>query len=250
MSESNATGRQGAAAGRSVLVTGAGRGLGRAIALHLARPGTLLFLHHHASGDGAREVQREAEAKGARAVPLGADLADAASRERMMAELARRCGALHVLVNNAGIYPQRGLLDTSAAEWQRVLDVTCSAVFHLTQLAVPLLQAGAPARVINIGDSAADRVSAHTTATPYHVAKLGAHVLTRSFAAVLAPQRITVNQLSPGFLETSVGEPGSPVPAGRLGTFADVLAALDFLLDPAAEYVTGANLVVGGGWNL
>jgi len=250
MNGSGAAGQREGAAVRNVLVTGAGRGLGRAIALHLAQSGTLLFLHHHSSGDGAEDTLREAEAKGARALPLVADLADAASRERMMAELARHSAALHILVNNAGIYPQRRLLDTPAAEWQRVLDVTCSAVFHLTQLAVPLLQAGAPARVVNIGDSAADRVSAHAVATPYHVAKLGVHVLTRSFAAVLAPQRITVNQLSPGFLETSVGEPGSPVPAGRLGTFADILTALDFLLDPSAEYVTGANLVVSGGWNL
>ena len=235
---------------RCVLVTGAGRGLGRAMAVHLAAPGTVLFLHYHGSRDGARAVQREAEAKGARAVPLSADLADPASRERLLAEVARQTDALHVLVNNAGLYEERGLLETSAADWQRVFDVTCSAVFHLTQLAVPLLAQGAPARVVNVGDSGADRVTGRLTATPYHVAKLGVHVLTRSFAKALAPRRITVNQISPGFLENSIGAPGSPIPAGRLGTFADLLPALDFLLSPAAEYTTGANLVVSGGWNL
>lgn len=235
---------------RCVLVTGAGRGLGRAIALHLAQPDTLLFLHRHSSGEGADAVQRAAEAKGARAVPVAADLADAAGRERMIGEIARHTGALTVLVNSAGIYPERDLLDISAPEWQRVFDVTCGAVFHLTQLAVPLLKAGAPARVVNIGDSGADRVTARVTATPYHVAKLGVHVLTRSYAKVLAPHRITVNQISPGFLENSVGAPGSPMPAGRLGTFADILAALDFLLSPAAEYTNGANIAVSGGWNL
>jgi NAD(P)-dependent dehydrogenase (short-subunit alcohol dehydrogenase family) len=235
---------------RAVLVTGAGRGLGRAIALHLAAPGTLLFLHHHSSEAGAQDVQREAEAQGARAIPVAANLADAASRERMLAEVSQATGALHVLVNGAGIYPERELADLSAAEWQRVFDVTCSAVFHVTQLAVPLLKAGAPARVINIGDSGADRIVARTTATPYHVAKLGVHVLTRSYAKTLAPDRITVNQISPGFLENSVGAPGSPVPAGRLGAFTDILAALDYFLSPAAEYTTGADLVVSGGWNL
>ncbi len=238
------------AGARSILVTGAGRGLGRAIALHLAAPGAQLFLHHHASGAGAQEVLRQAAAKGAQAVTVAADLADAAGRERMMAEVAQRTGALHVLVNGAGIYAERDLLETSAAEWQRVFDVTCGAVFHLTQLAVPLLKAGAPARVVNIGDSGADRVAARVTATPYHVAKLGVHVLTRSYAKALAPHGITVNQISPGFLENSVGEPGSPVPAGRLGTFADVLAALDYLLSPAAAYTNGANILVSGGWNL
>jgi len=104
--------------------------------------------------------------------------------------------------------------------------------------------------VINIGDSGADRVIARVQATPYHIAKLGVHVLTRSYAKLYAPDRITVNQISPGFLENSVGEPGSPVPAGRLGNFADILGALDYLLSPAADYVTGTNIVISGGWNL
>jgi len=135
-----------------------------------------------------------------------------------------------------------------------VLDATCSAVFHLTRGAVPLLRAGARegagARVVNIGDAAADRVTARLQATPYHVAKLGVHVLTRSFAKALAPDGITVNMLSPGFLETSLGDPGSPIPAGRPGRTQDLLGALDYLLSPAADYVNGANLVVSGAWNL
>jgi 3-oxoacyl-[acyl-carrier protein] reductase len=233
-----------------VLVTGAGRGLGRALALHLAAPGTRLFLHHHASGAGAQAVVREAEAKGAQAVLLSADLADAAERERMMAELARHISALHVLINSAGIYPEQGVLEGSAADWQRVFDVTCSAVFHLTQLAVPLLRAGAPSSVVNIGDAGADRVVARTIATPYHVAKLGVHVLTRTFAKALGPAGIRVNQISPGFLENSAGEPESPMPLGRLGRFEDVLPALDYLLSPGAAYVSGANIVVGGAWNV
>jgi 3-oxoacyl-[acyl-carrier protein] reductase len=240
----------GPSAKRAVLVTGAGRGLGRAIALHLAAPDTTLFLHHHSSGEGAGSVQREVEAKGARAIPVNANLADAASRERMMADVTRQTGSLQVLINSAGIYPERDLPDISAAEWQRVFDVTCSAVFHLTQLALPLLKAGAPGRVVNICDSGADRITARVAATPYHIAKLGVHVLTRSYAKVLASHRITVNQISPGFLENSVGTPGSPVPAGRLGTFADILAALDYLLSPAAEYTNGASIVVSGAWNL
>jgi 3-oxoacyl-[acyl-carrier protein] reductase len=243
-----ATARQ--AAPRTVLVTGSGRGLGRAIALHLAQPGTRLFLHHHSSSDGALDVQRDAEAKGAQAELLSANLADAASRERMMAELAAETGALHVLVNSAGIYPEHDLPDIAIAEWQRVIEVSCTAVYHLTQLALPLLRAAAPAHVINIGDSGADRVTARVTATPYHVAKLGVHILTRSFAKALGPDRITVNQISPGFLENSVGTPGSPIPLGRLGRFDDILGALDYLLSPQADYVSGANILVSGAWNL
>lgn len=235
---------------RAILVTGAGRGLGRAIALHLAAPDTTLFLHHHSSGEGAGTVRSEAEAKGARVIPVSANLGDAASRAGMMADVSGKTGSLQVLVNSAGIYPERDLIEISAAEWQHVFDVTCTAVFHLTQLAIPLLKAGAPGRVVNICDSGADRITARVAATPYHIAKLGVHVLTRSYAKVLAPHRVTVNQISPGFLENSVGTPGSPVPAGRLGTFSDILAALDYLLSPAAEYTNGANIAVSGGWNL
>ena len=99
-------------------------------------------------------------------------------------------------------------------------------------------------------DSAADRITARPTATPYHIAKLGLHILTRSYAGLLGPDGIRVNQVSPGFLENSVGRPGSPIPLGRPGAFSDVLGAIDYLLSPAAGYVSGANLVISGGWNL
>jgi NAD(P)-dependent dehydrogenase (short-subunit alcohol dehydrogenase family) len=234
---------------RACLVTGAGRGLGREIALHLAAPGTHLLLHHHRSVDGATEAAAEAERRGAIVTLLAADLADPAARERLMQAVASAAPALQVLVNNVGVYPEQGLLETTPEQWATVLELGCSAVFHLTLRAVPLLRAAAPSRVINLGDSSADRIAARVQATPYHVAKLGVHVLTRSFAKALGPDGVTVNQISPGFLETSVGDPGSPMPMGRRGTALDVLGALDYLLSPAADYVSGANLVVSGAWN-
>ncbi len=232
------------------LITGAAGGLGRAIAEHLAAPGRVLLLHYRSDEARAEETAAALRARGAEPVLLQADLARAEERERLMDQVQARTPALAVLVNNAGIYLDAGLEQITPRQWQDVFDATCSAVFHVTQRALPLLRAGAPARVINIGDSGADRVAARVQATPYHVAKLGVHVLTRSYAKLLAPDRITVNQISPGFLRNSVSEPGTPVPAGRLGAFADILAALDFLLSPAAEYTTGANILVSGGWNL
>jgi 3-oxoacyl-[acyl-carrier protein] reductase len=240
---------------RTCLITGAGRGLGRAIALHLAAPETRLLLHYHRSATGAGEAAEAVRQRGATTKLLQADLADLGERERLMDAVAGETDVLHVLVNNVGVYPETALLDVTPEQWQAVLDVTCSAVFHLTRRAVPLLAAAASrdrvgARVVNLGDSGADRVTARLTATPYHVAKLGVHVLTRSFAKALGAQGITVNMISPGFLESSVGDPGSTIPAGRQGTEQDVLGALDYLLSPAAAYVSGANIVVSGAWNL
>jgi len=87
-------------------------------------------------------------------------------------------------------------------------------------------------------------------ATPYHIAKLGVHVLTRSYAQLLMPKGITVNMISPGFLENSVGSPPQRLPAGHPGSFNDVLGALDYLLSEQASYVSGTNLLVTGAWNL
>lgn len=239
-----------AEAGRTVLVTGAARGLGRVMALHLAAPGRRVLMTYRTGAEAVEAVAAEARARGAEALPLRADLGRAVEREALMARVGDEAGALHVLIHNVGVYRPAPLLELSLAEWTETLEASCTAVFHLTQLAVPLLRAGAPARVVMVGDSGADRIVARPRATAYHVAKLGVHVLTRSFARVLAPEGITVNQVSPGILENSVDGPGGPIPAGRRGRFDDVLGALDYLLSPEAAYVSGTNLIVSGGWNL
>jgi len=242
-----ATGNQGRDA---ILVTGAGRGLGQAIAVHLAAPGRLLLLHHHASMGGVDETAAKVRAQGAEPACLPADLADFDQREDLLRQVTAHTGHLTLLVNNAGIYPETALLEIDPAQWRRVMEVDCNAVQHMIHGLLPLLKAGSPAQVVNIGDSGADRVVARLEATPYHVAKLGVHVLTRSYAKALAGEGVRVNMISPGFLDNSVGEPGSPLPQGRKGTFGDVLGALDYLRSEAAAYVSGANLVVSGAWNL
>ena len=236
---------------RWALVTAGARGLGEAIAAHLGRAGWGVIIHYKTSGERAEALSREIRAAGGSARLVQADLAGRTGREALMAEVARLlpAGKLDLLVNNLGVYPLEHLLETTLDGFEETFTLTCTAVFHLTQLALPLLREAAPgASVINLGDSGADRVEAHDDATPYHIAKLGVHVLTRSYAQRLMPEGITVNMISPGFLANSVGEPVPPLPAGRPGSFEDILQALDYLL--GARYVSGANLVVSGGWNL
>ena len=236
---------------RYALVTAGAQGLGGAMARHLGRQGYSLFIHYYTSQESAEALRAEVVAAGGEAVCVQADLSQAQGRERLMAEVAGRAPALHVLVNNVGWYFIERLPDITLAQWEQALSLNCTAAFHLTQLALPLLEAAEPlGRIVNIGDSACDRLTARVMATPYHIAKLGLHVLTRSYAELLMPKGITVNMISPGFLENSVGRPPRRLPAGRKGAFDDVLGALDYLLSEQAAYVSGTNLLVTGAWQL
>ncbi|MCK6544902.1 SDR family NAD(P)-dependent oxidoreductase [Myxococcota bacterium] len=236
---------------RWALVTAGARGLGEAFVRHLAARGYGVIAHYRGSAARAEQIAADVVAAGGRIELVQADLAHRDGRVAMVAEVARRLpdGKLDLLVNNLGVYPLEHLLDTTIDGWEETFALTCTAVFHVTQLALPLLRAAAPgAAIINLGDSGADRVEAHDDATPYHIAKLGVHVLTRTYAQQLMAEGITVNMISPGFLVNSVGEPSPPLPSGRKGAFTDILQALDYLL--AARYVSGANLVVAGAWNV
>lgn len=236
---------------RYALVTAGAQGLGRALALHLGKQGYHLFIHYFTSQAAAKALEAELAQDGCEAVCLRADLSQAEGREGLMAEIADRTSVLHVLVNNVGWYFIERLPNITLSQWEQALSLNCTAAFHVTQLALPLLEAARPpGRIVNIGDSACDRLAAHVMATPYHIAKLGLHVLTRSYAELLMPKGITVNMISPGFLENSVGRPPRRLPAGRKGTFGDVLGALDYLLSEEAAYVSGTNILVTGAWQL
>ena len=221
------------------------------MALHLGSQGYHLFIHYFTSQAAAQELKAELAQAGCKVVCLQADLSQAEGREGLMAEVADHTSVLHVLVNNVGWYFIERLPNITLSQWEQALSLNCTAAFHVTQLALPLLEtASPPGRIVNIGDSACDRLTAHVMATPYHIAKLGLHMLTRSYAELLMPKGITVNMISPGFLENSVGRPPKRLPAGRTGTFADVLGALDYLLSEEAGYVSGTNLLVTGAWQL
>ena len=227
------------------LLTAAGQGLGAYLAGHLAQAGFVVIAHYRRNRAG---LDRVLEAHPEQVVPVQADLSEAQGREALL-QAAQSEGRLDVLVNNLGVYPEQRIEQTDLELWNATLELTLTANFHLTQLCTELL-AHQGGRVINIGDSGADRIEARAQATPYHVAKLGVHVLTRTYAQVLTARGITVNMVSPGFLSNSVGQPGEEIPAGRSGDFSDIAAAMDFLLSDAAAYVSGTNLLVNGGWNL
>lgn len=229
------------------LVTAGGQGLGAALSRHLLEQGYHVIVHHRSSAAGADALKQAfGETK---VVTAAADLATQAGRWSLIEAVKGHVDQLHVLINNLGFYPEVPLLDTTIELWEQTFTLTCTAAFHLIQELHPLMQ-GEGGHIINIGDSSVDRLDGHVHATPYYVAKYGVHVLTRSYAPLLAKHDISVNMISPGWLENSVGPSNPDLPAGRRGTFQDITGAVDYLLSDAAAYVSGTNLIVSGGFNL
>jgi 3-oxoacyl-[acyl-carrier protein] reductase len=228
------------------LVTAGAQGLGAALSRHLLEQGYGVIVHHFSSTSRAESLRQEFG--DTYVIPVPADLSTPAGQSSLIETVKRRVDQLHVLINNVGVYPEVPLLDTSFELWEKTLNLTCTAAFHLIQELHPLMPSGG--RIVNIGDSSIDRLEGHVSATPYYVGKYGVHVLTRSYAPLLAKRGISVNMISPGWLENSVGPSNPDLPAGRRGTFQDIIGALDYLLSEVASYVSGTNLIVSGGFNL
>ncbi|NCW28207.1 MAG: SDR family oxidoreductase [Verrucomicrobia bacterium] len=232
------------------LITGASQGLGAFLASELAQDGYQVLIHYRRHRNRALHLVTRIRGTGARAAALRADLAKPAEVERMMAKIKKQYGRLNLLINNAGTYRPTPLLRTSSADWQSGLDGTATATFHMIQSSLRLFPRTG-GRIINLGDSACERLSARQMAPGYHLGKIGVLLLTRSFAPHLIRKKITVNCISPGYLENSIQLPKpSRLPGGRPVSFLEVLAAIRYLISAEASQITGTNLILSGGWNL
>jgi pteridine reductase len=234
---------------RGVLVTGASRRLGRAIAVRLAEEGTTVVVHWRSDEEGARETARLAEARGARAVTLGADLADAAASERLVLEAEEACGGLDVLVNNAAIFVRTPLATATVADFDRHMSVNARAPFVLSLVAGRRMKARGRGAIVNLACTSAEHPWAGWV--PYSASKAAIANLTRGFARALAPE-VRVNAVAPGpVLPAEGADPEHDRRAvdrtllGRWGSPSDVAAAVAMLAD--APYVTGVVLAVDGG---
>ena len=237
-------------AGRTVLVTGAARRLGRAIAEDLASRGARLAVHYRSSAAEAEEVIAGIRARGGFAEGFAADLADPAAAERLAAAVVERLGPVDVLVNNASVFYRTPVETLGAAEWDAVLTVNLRAPYLLAVTLGRAMRARGAGKIVNLADIAADRP--HPGYLPYNVSKAGIVALTRSLARELAPE-VQVNCVAPGpVLQAIDANPETTAavlkrtPLGRLGSAADVAAAVRFLLE-ASDFVTGTTVVVDGG---
>ncbi|MBX2813515.1 MAG: SDR family oxidoreductase [Myxococcales bacterium] len=232
-------------------MTSAASGFGCALTEYLANNHyRVLGTYYHSEGSAEALVKKFS----GQVHMIQADLSKAEDRARVVT-YARHNGGLWGLINNLGVYSETWIENIDTVMFEQIFGLTCTVCFDLIQRTTSLIRhevdrGSGIGRIINIGDSGADRIEARAQATPYHIAKLGVHVLTRTFAQRLGAYGITVNMVSPGFMENSVGEPGESIPLGGPTRFADVLHAVGYLLQPESRHVSGTNLLVGGAWNL
>ncbi|MFA9454680.1 MAG: SDR family NAD(P)-dependent oxidoreductase [Candidatus Aminicenantaceae bacterium] len=235
---------------RIALVTGSSRGLGRDITETLAETASGVAVHYHQDRDAAGETVRNIEKKGTPAVALAADLTFEDEAARLVRETEDRFGRLDILVNNYGPILEKEWTMLTRADWDRILQTNLFSAWSCMQAALPGMRRREWGRIINIGYSRVEQLTAFQKILPYAVAKTGLLMLTRSAAVSEAGANITVNMVSPGLLEGGVRPKDPDIPAGRLGQFDDVAHAVRYLASPEAGYVTGINLVVAGGWKL
>ncbi|MBM5815031.1 MAG: 3-oxoacyl-[acyl-carrier-protein] reductase [Cyanobacteria bacterium K_Offshore_surface_m2_239] len=238
--------------GRVALVTGASRGIGRAIALELAAAGAEVVVNYARSEEAAAEVVETIAAAGGQAWAHRADVAREDEVEEMVREIVRRHGRIDVLVNNAGITRDGLLMRMKTADWQSVLDLNLSGCFLTTRAVSKLMLKARGGRIINITSVVA--LMGNPGQANYSAAKAGLIGLTRSNAAEFASRGVTVNAVAPGFIasEMTASLDAEPIlkaiPLGRMGTAQEVAGLVRFLAaDPAAAYITGQVLQVDGG---
>ena len=235
--------------GRVALVTGSAKRTGRALALALAEAGSDVAVHFQTSGEAAVEVAAEIESKGRRARLICADLTDADATRIAFRAVAEELGGLDILVNNVGTIVWKKLEEHNSEDWQKSLGGTLFATLNASQAALPFLRASGRGRIINILDADAEKTDPVPFATAYKIGKRASFTLTKTMAVTEAPHNLTVNAVSPGTLEDSEVKPAlDRIPAGRYGTYADVVQAVRFLASDASAYVTGTQIKVSGGY--
>jgi 3-oxoacyl-[acyl-carrier protein] reductase len=239
--------------GQTALVTGAARGIGKAIALRLAREKVAVgLLDMRDPGPAAGQLQ----AKGYTALPFAVDVTDRESVGHAVDSMVQRFGRIDILVNNAGIIVRESILDLSYEDWQRVMNVNINGTFNCCKAVIPHMIEGSYGRIVNI-TSIAGKMGDITASPAYGTSKGAINTLTKSLARQLAAYNITVNAIAPHAIETDMSAEWSEekrravvgsIPLKRMGTPEEVAEAVLFLVSEGASFITGEILDINGGY--
>lgn len=243
-------------AGRIAIVTGGSGVIGGGIVAALAANGATVIVGYHENASSATAIAADVTSAGGQAHPVAVDVTDPSSIGDLFATTLQRFGKLDILVNNAGVMRRRPFLATTEEDWDVTMDVNVKGYFLCGQAAARVMAGQRRGVIVNVA-STNDSIPS-PACTAYAVAKAGVRLLTRQMALELAPLGIRTNSVSPGMVQSDfnrveLSDPGfleaalERIPAGRLGTAADVAAAVCFLVSDQASFVNGATLRVDGG---
>lgn len=247
-------------AGHNALVTGASRGLGRAIARRLAQEGASVCVNYRARADEAQSLVAELSSAGAHAIAVRADIGDPARVEEMVERATTELGPISILVNNAGVVWRATIETFDSAEMERMRRTNVDGLIHVTRALVPSMKERRYGRIVNLSS-----IAGHGTALPgnafYAATKAAVSLLTRRFALELGPFGITVNAVAPGFIHTDMIKVGRTEEEyrgllkslaeksimGRIGQPEDIAHAVAFVVSPESSFLTAQVITVDGG---
>jgi len=242
---------------RVALVTGGSRGIGRGIALALAREGARLAIAYRSNKSAAQNTLRELHALGSECFGIEADVTDAPSVSLLIERALERFGRLDILVNNVGDFRWKPVVDMTAAEWTEIIASNLASVFLTSKAVLPAMRRQQWGRIVNLGAVGAERAFGQATISAYASAKAAVVAFSRSLAIEEAKNGITVNVVNPPNIdernitrEEARRIRDARFPIGRPPTAEDVAAAVKFFASEDADYVTGQVMNVSGGWLL
>ena len=241
---------------RVALIPGGAKGIGRQIGLRLAERGFAVAVAYRTSDQAAEETRRAIEAQGPGALALRADVSKPGECEELVQRVTEWKGRVDALVNCAGPYHRVDILSETPEGWREMFANNLDCLFYLARAVAPKMIEGGGGRIVAFSMANADRILAQPQLTAHYLAKVGVLGLVRTLAKALAKHKITVNAVSPGFIDSGsidaeeLKSMAKAIPAGYVGTTEDAAGAALYLLSEEAAYVTGANIHVSGGWGI
>jgi 3-oxoacyl-[acyl-carrier protein] reductase len=238
------------------LITGGARGIGRAIALALAERGWWIAACYRKSEDDANQLLAMLKERDVNAMSACADVSDPAAAESLVRKVEDTWGRIDALINCAGPYHRVNLLEETIEGWHQMFDNNLHPIFYLSRAVVSGMKERKWGRIVNFGMANADQHVGQPQITAHYIAKSGVLILTRSLAKVLAPHGITVNAVSPGFIESGsapieeLSKMIKNIPAGYVGSVEDAASTVCYLLSDEARYINGANIHLSGAWGI
>ena len=204
----------------------------------------------------AAETKKAIEDRGGKALAVQCDISDPNAARSLIQKVEQTWGRIDALINGAGPYHRINLLEETPEGWSEMFTNNLHPIFYIAKAAAPGMRARKYGRIISFSMANADKMEAQPQVTAHYIAKAGVLILTRTLAKMLAPDGITVNAISPGFIDSGSAPPGElegiakKIPAGYIGEVKDTVSAARYLLSDEARYITGANIHISGGWGI